>query len=378
MTAAARGLGPHVGLVVEDLTAHRLLIDTGGGVGRPPASVEKLYTSAALLWLLGPDTEIPTTLYGRGSLGSGGVWHGNLYLQGNGDPTIGDGGWNAAYADGLGPTSTELLADLRADGIRRVDGLIYADASHFDGALGGPLTHNGPDVGDYGGELSALVFDHGLTVGRLGPAATAVHEVALAARQAGLRLVASPHLAVTPAGARRLAVLHSPPLARMLPLMDVPSDDLYADLLAKYLGYRFYGEGTLPLGALAIRRAIATHYGLDPTVFDGSGLDPADRTTPAQVTILLAEMLDTPVGQTVRGALPVLGVDGTVAGIGLDTPAAHHCEAKTGTLTDVTNLAGYCATRGGHLLAFSFFVDGPSNAQAVAALTPMAGAVAGY
>jgi D-alanyl-D-alanine carboxypeptidase/D-alanyl-D-alanine-endopeptidase (penicillin-binding protein 4) len=167
-------------------------------------------------------------------------------------------------------------------------------------------------------------------------------------------------------------------MSTLLSLMDVPSDDLFADLFAKQLGYRFSGRGTLDLGALAIRRAISDHYGLAPTIYDGSGLDKADRTSPAQLLTLLSTMNGTAVGRVVRAALPVVGRSGTVAGIGLNTPAAGRCEAKTGTLNYVTNLAGYCRTRGGDTLAFVFMVDGPPNDDAVYAFTPMVGAVAGY
>jgi len=47
-----------------------------------------------------------------------------------------------------------------------------------------------------------------------------------------------------------------------------------------------------------------------------------------------------------------------------DTGAAGRCEGKTGTLTGVSNLAGYCQARDGHLLAFALFTDGIATATA--------------
>ena len=374
----ARALGPDVGVAVEDLSSHQLLFSRAVTHAWAPASLEKLYTAAATLWLLGARARLHTNLYGTGRLGAGGVWHGNLYLRGDGDPTLGDGGWNKLYERGDGPTATELVGALRARGIRRVDGLLYADASRFDSAEGGPLTADAADPGDYGGRMSALVYDHGYITGRLGPATTAVHLIALTARQSGLRLVAASRPARTPPAARLLATLSSPSMATLLSLMLVPSDDLIADLLAKQLGFHFYGRGTLNLGALAIRRAIAQHYALAPTIFDGSGLDKSDRSTPAQLLALLAALHGSPVGDVVAADMAVVGRSGTVASIGLRTAAAGHCAAKTGTLNDVTNLAGYCHARGGHTLAFVFMVDGPANWTALAAFTPMVAAVAGY
>ena len=161
-------------------------------------------------------------------------------------------------------------------------------------------------------------------------------------------------------------------------LMDVPSDDLIADLLAKQIGADFFGEGTLAAGALEIRQAIADQYNITPTIWDGSGLDKADRSSPAQIVELLTQISGTSVGQLLVSALPIVGKSGTVQPIGVHTPAQGRCVAKTGTLDDVTNLAGYCNARNGHRLAFALMVDGPENWQALAAFTPAVAAIADY
>ena len=59
-------------------------------------------------------------------------------------------------------------------------------------------------------------------------------------------------------------------------------------------------------------------------------------------------------------------MSGTGATIATGTPAQGHCIAKTGTLDNVTNLAGYCHTAGHQLVAFALFVDGPENWQSLA------------
>ena len=46
------------------------------------------------------------------------------------------------------------------------------------------------------------------------------------------------------------------------------------------------------------------------------------------------------------------------------TGAAGRCQGKTGTLTGVSNLVGYCQARDGHLLAFALFTDGIATATA--------------
>ena len=47
-----------------------------------------------------------------------------------------------------------------------------------------------------------------------------------------------------------------------------------------------------------------------------------------------------------------------------DTSAAGRCQAKTGTLIGVSNLAGYCQSEGGDILAFAFFTDGIETGKA--------------
>jgi len=375
---ALRPMGGETGALVYDLSAHATLFSLRSRARRPPASVEKLYTSVALLRLLGPDARLHTALLGTGGLRRGGVWRGNLYLRGDGDPTFGDGWYDHVYEHGYGSTVSELVAEVRRAGIRRVTGRLYGDGSRFDSEVGGPATGGKPDTPDYGGEMSALVFDHGASSGRLSPPAFAAHELALTLRAQHVWALAAQRPARTPRGAHVIATVASPRLPVLLKLMDVPSDDLFADLLTKQLGHHFLGEGTLEAGAVEIRQALASMYGLEPVIHDGSGLDRADRTSPDEVVSLLRQTWGGPVGQALAAALPVVGESGTVQAMAARTPAQGHCVAKTGTLDDVTNLAGVCDARGGHQLAFALFVDGPENWRAYAALGRMVAAIAAY
>ena len=167
-------------------------------------------------------------------------------------------------------------------------------------------------------------------------------------------------------------------MAVMLRLMDVPSDDLFAELLTKQLGVLFGRGGTIADGARVIAQTITDAYGLHPKIVDGSGLSRADRSSPLDVVELLRAAWGTRVGHQLVAALPTVGKEGTVAGIGVKTPASGNCIAKTGTLNNVTNLAGYCRARNHHMLAFAFFVDGPWNGAADVLESRMIGAAAGY
>ena len=59
-----------------------------------------------------------------------------------------------------------------------------------------------------------------------------------------------------------------------------------------------------------------------------------------------------------REHLAVAGRTGTLAQRMRNTAAAGRCQGKTGTLTGVSNLVGYCQSSNGHLLAFAIFTDG--------------------
>jgi D-alanyl-D-alanine carboxypeptidase/D-alanyl-D-alanine-endopeptidase (penicillin-binding protein 4) len=377
---ALRGAGPASGMAVEDLTAHRMLFTVRANTGRPPASVEKLYTTTAVLRLLGPDATLQTQVLGTGDLGPRGIWHGNLYFKGGGDPTLGDGAFNQSYYGGYGPTGSQIAEQLYQHGIRRVTGQLYGDESLFDTKRGGLSTDYRPDLPDLGGELSALSYDHGsVTRVSSSPAVFATQQLAAAMRTLHISVRASRKTVTTPITAVPLATVSSPPMRVMLKLMDVPSDDFFAETLAKQLGVRFGGGvGSIIAGAGVISDTIATDYGIDPLILDGSGLSHRDRSTPSQVVTLLRELWQTPAGEMLDASLPVLGVSGTVAGIGLKTAAAGHCTAKTGTLNNITNLAGYCRTKGGHTLAFAFFIDGPPNAVALVVEGQMVADVARY
>ncbi|MBV8431025.1 MAG: D-alanyl-D-alanine carboxypeptidase [Solirubrobacterales bacterium] len=377
LESALRAAGPASGVAVYDITARRWLFSLRGEVPRPPASVEKLYTSLAALIQLGPDAEFQTTVLGTGHLDRRGVWLGNLYLRGGGDPTFGDGAFNRVWEGGYGPTAQQVVAQLRRDGIRKVSGKVIADASLFDSRRGPPSSGFAPDIPDLGGQLAALTYDHGATIGNLSPGGFAVRELALTLRGVGIKARALARTSVTPPDAQPLAAVSSPPVSVLLRLMDLPSDDFFAEMLTKQLGVRFGGDGSTPAGAGVIAQSV-DRLGASPKIVDGSGLSRQDQTSPVQVVDVLRSVWATANGRFLLAALPVVGVDGTAQTIAQHTPAQGHCQAKTGTLNYVTNLAGYCQSRGGHVLAFAAFLDGPSNDRGTLLLGRMVAAVARY
>jgi D-alanyl-D-alanine carboxypeptidase/D-alanyl-D-alanine-endopeptidase (penicillin-binding protein 4) len=369
--------GAQSGAIVYDLTAHRVLFAVRATVRRPPASVEKLYTSVAVLKRLGAAARLTTEVLGTGQEGRHGTWHGNLYLRGGGDPTFGDETFDRDWEGGYGPTPNELVDQLKDRGIARLRGSVIGDPTLFNDRPGGPNTHYAPDIPDIGGELAGLTYDHGATATGLSPGAFAAREFASTMKAMGIPATARTSTADAPPDAQRLAAVSSPSMAILLRLMNVPSDDFFAEMLDKQLGVRFGRGGSTTAGARVISSVIAS-YGLHPTIVDGSGLSRVDDTSPAQVVDLLRDLWGTPVGRVLEASLPTVGVSGTVARIADRTAAQGHCLAKTGTLDNVTNLAGYCHSRDRHTLAFAAFVDGPTNEQGVLLLGRMVATIAKY
>jgi serine-type D-Ala-D-Ala carboxypeptidase/endopeptidase (penicillin-binding protein 4) len=355
--------GSRSGGYVYDITAKQVLFSEGATTPRPPASVEKLYTATSALERLGATTRLQTQVLGVGHLSPTGVWEGNLYLRGGGDPTFGTSSFIHSHYGGVGTSVSVLAAKLVQAGIHDVSGNVEGDESYFDSLRGEPSSDYRPDP-FLEGTLSALAFNRGESgsiKGSHAPASYAAHELVVALRSRHVEVTGSSGAASTPVGASLLASAESPTVTELLKLTLPPSDNFFAETLVKDLGAHFGGAGTTAAGASVVTQTITAVLGLHPHVVDGSGLSEADKTSPYEVADLLVELEPTPIGITLRGDLAVAGESGTLSERMRGTPAAGSCEGKTGTLTGVSNLAGYCQAADGHLLAFAFFNDGIST-----------------
>jgi serine-type D-Ala-D-Ala carboxypeptidase/endopeptidase (penicillin-binding protein 4) len=361
----ARAGGVSGGYVL-DTTTGRTLAAVRADTPRIPASVEKLYTTSTALLRFGPNATLQTRVLGVGTLDDAGTWHGDLYLRGGGDPTFGSAAFDR-LAYGLGTTVSTLAARVRDAGILRVTGRIRGDESFLDRLRGGPATGYALDL-DIGGPLGGLLFNRGLaredgSALQQQPAKFAAQQLTLELRRARVRVAQSPALGTAPAGAEEVAAVDSPTLATLVRLTLVPSDNLFAEMLLKDVGARFGAAGSTAAGVAVVKRTIA-HYGVRPQIADGSGLSRIDHTSPRQVVTLLSALR---ANAFLRAALPVAGRSGTLVDRMRRTTAQDRCQAKTGTLSNVSALAGYCRTLNGHVLAFAFIENGVYTPTAKAA-----------
>jgi D-alanyl-D-alanine carboxypeptidase/D-alanyl-D-alanine-endopeptidase (penicillin-binding protein 4) len=335
--------GPLAGAYVRDLDTGTALYARKEDVARPPASVEKLYTTSTALLRFGADARLHTAVVATGSLDSQGVWRGDLYLRGAGDPTFGQ-----AQIDALATTIASQ------SGIRRVDGSVLGDESVFDGLRGSSRTGYAVDR-DIVGVLSGVAVSRGFA--RDGaPAKDAARRLAKALRAVSVGVDGKSGAGTAPAEAQELAGVDSPPMADLVRLTNVPSDNFDAEMLLKDLGAHYGGGGTTPAGLGVVRQQLAA-FGIHPRVVDGSGLSVANRTTPRQVVRLLERMQGQAAAPAFVGSLPVVGRTGTMRKRMRGTIAQDRCQTKTGTLRAVSALAGYCETTGGHTVAFAMLMS---------------------
>jgi D-alanyl-D-alanine carboxypeptidase/D-alanyl-D-alanine-endopeptidase (penicillin-binding protein 4) len=113
---------------------------------------------------------------------------------------------------------------------------------------------------------------------------------------------------------------------------------------------------------------------------DGSGMSRRDALAPDSVLTVLARMYD-PTGMSPwMTALPIAGVDGTLAARMKGTPAENNVRAKTGTMSNVRSIAGYVRARDGETLAFVIIVNNfeGTGAQALAAIDAIAVQLASF
>jgi len=323
------------GLAV-DLRTGTVVFGQNAATPLAPASTEKLAVTYSLLAALGPDFRIDTEVLGDGVL-DGTTWRGNLVLKGYGDPTL--------SSAALG----RLAARVRAAGITRVTGSVVGDESFFDSVRTAP----GWKASFYGDEsppLSALSVDRGMYRGVMAsePALAAARLFGHALRSSGVAVAGAPRTGVAPAADVPLASVASPPLARIVTMMDRESDNFTAELLLKELGALDGRRGTTAAGAGAVRELLAN---IDVPlvgvrIVDGSGLSLLDRfTVQALVAILEASWLDPDIRPTLVAALPVAGVSGTLETRMRKAPAKGNVIAKTGTTDEASALAGYVRGR---------------------------------
>ena len=169
----------------------------------------------------------------------------------------------------------------------------------------------------------------------------------------------------------KVAAHSSPPLSELVKVILKVSHNLYASTLPCLLAAK-HGAKSLSAG-LREEGNLLKGLGVDTATISfggGAGGANADAVTPRATVQLLSGMAKQPDWPAFKAALPVLGVDGTLAEVvDKDSPARGKVFAKTGTLfwTDGLNggrsllrskaLAGVMTTKTGRELYVTMFIN---------------------
>ena len=324
-----------LGLMVFDLAADSVLYSYGGQQTLRPASTMKLLTSVTALDLLGSRYDYRTSLYYKGRMADG-VLEGDVWLVGGMDPLFDD-------------TDMRIMAEtLHRVGIDSISGRIMKDVTFKEDMLLG----EGWCWDDDNPQLTPLL------ISRKDEFAERFKEEL---EKCGVIVNAPISAGRLPKDAL-LVCSRSHPLSEVLVPMMKESDNLYAESMFFQIAA---ATGQRPAKAVHARQAVksllskAGVRGIPYRIADGSGLSLYNYVTPElMVRLLRYAYLKRDVMAALYPALPVAGVDGTLKKRMKGSAAEGNVHAKTGTLTGISSLAGYCRAANQHLLAFCIINQG--------------------
>lgn len=329
-------------VMVWDLSADTCVYRWNEQQRMRPASVQKCVTAISALDRLGADYQFSTRLYHTGDIDSTGVLHGSLVCVGGMDPLFGDAGMRA------------FVTALREKGVVRITGDLLADKTMKDDK---PMGEGWCwDDNDSNPSLSPLLYNRRDRF---------LSELSSRLRAAGITVEGSTGDGALPRGGTLLAE-EQHGLPQVLQRMMKRSDNLHAESvfyqLAKHSGVRRASarQGRQEVNSV-LRRA-----GLNPAqyyVADGCGLSLYNYVSAEMIVHLLRlNYQDHAAHEALLPTLPVAGRDGTLQKRMRGTAAEGNVRAKTGTVTGVKTLAGFCTARNGHRMAFCILNQGVVSA----------------
>ncbi len=387
-----------------------------------PASILKLATTAAALNYLGPEYRFKTKVYHTGAFDNG-VIEGDVYLKGEGDPTL--------SSENLWYISNQL----RQKGIEKINGQIYADVSFFDdydrspnwvvnhsqrphdakiGALSLNLNtiavHIAPSeqVGEPAqawldpapahilldiaaqttgkGKKQSIwaqrLEDNGQTIIKVkgavrvndreravfltvdNPTRYTIETFKSYLTKLGIDVLGDTATGVTPASAKLLHQYKSEPLSVILKELNTYSNNMIAEHLIKTIAATQTGERGSHEAGLRLVQQFLNQLNIRSegvVLADGSGLSRQNQFTAQAMTDLLTKMLARfDIGPDFLATLRVFGAQGVNTHRLSDSPARAKVRAKTGTLYKVSNLAGYVPSEQGQLYAYAIMLNNNS------------------
>lgn len=328
-----------VGVMIYDLTADSALYRYNERQLMRPASTLKMMVAVASLDKLGCDYQYCTKMETTAKQDSN-TLHGNIYFRGGFDPMIDN-------------SDLDVFVDsLRSLGIDTIHGDIIADISMKDSDRLG----EGWCWDDDNPVLSPL------TAGRKDEF---TDRFLNRLKKAGIVHYGQLRTATTPHSARTLCIIKRP-IDEVLHKMLKESDNFYAESMFYQLAAQQGGTATARAGRNQMNRLI-NRLGFKPShyyIADGSGLSLYNYVSPElEVAFLRYAYTSDCIFTMLMRHMPVAGVDGTLRERMRRGHAHDNVHAKTGTVTGVSSLAGYCTAANGHRLCFAIINMGIRHAS---------------
>ena len=395
-----------------------------------PASVMKLVTTYAGVDLLGPNHLWRTRVYTQGHIANG-VLHGDLLIQGGGDPKL------------VLERLQELMRAIQDKGIRVIRGNILLDNSvfrlpahdaaafdddplrpynagpdgllvnfkalvfHFKpepkrrharveaeppmagvklpaavptsgGACGDWKTQLAIDFSDadaprFKGRYPARCGEQSWALAYPDPDGYAPRVIEGMWRAAGGRLSGQAKWRQQAVRGQPLVTGLSLPLGEIVRDINLYSNNVMAQQLFLTLSAAGDGRGSFAESTNAFKRWWRGRFGLrtTPVIDNGSGLSREGRVSAAALVALLQQAAAGPNAEVFERSLPVAGVSGTMRHLAARSPGSEaigNARLKTGSLRDVAAVAGYAWGRSGQVYAVVGLINDPNAGAARAAL----------
>ncbi len=324
-----------LGMYVYDISDDTLLYAYNELQLMRPASCQKVVTAVTALSELGADYTFRTGLYLKGKQ-QGGAFKGDIIIRAGFDPLL------------HSSEVAQMVEALRKRGVKTIDGNLLLDLTMKDTLSRG----SGWCWDDDDKLIRPLYLD-----GKPSFATTFRNQL----RKAGIQFRGRTYQRELPADAECVAVFLRPLTDVLQPMMK-ESDNLCAEAVFYQLAAHTQKPRASAKDAVKYINALIDSIGLKSShyrIADGSGLSLYNYATPELFGHLLRYAYRTPqLLPAFYESLPVYGKDGTLKKRNLSTHAVGNVRAKTGSVTGVSTLAGYCTTAHGHTLCFVIFNQG--------------------
>ena len=329
-----------VGIMVYDLDDDSVIFRHNEHQRLRPASTMKLITAITAIDKLGGSYQFKTELCYTGQVADG-VLRGNVYCVGGFDPRFNSDDLRA------------FVESIHKMGVDTIRGNLYADKTMKDTARLG----KGWCWDDDNPVLSPLLIsrkDNFMT------------RFAEELREYGIVVEGTVSEAMKPGDAfcicRRFHTMD-----QILMNMMKESDNLYAESMFYQLAASTGNHPATARSARMVINRLIEKVGLDASQYsiaDGSGLSLYNYVTAElEIKLLRYAFKNNNIYLHLHPSLPQAGVDGTLKNRMHGPFTRGNVYAKTGSLTGVSSLAGYCTAPNGHRLAFAIINQGVRHSR---------------